>query len=149
MSGPSVIAAKIALLTHAVTAGVLLGSLTHLWLVCERGAPRAALKRTYASVALTCWGILFALGAVMYPRYRVHVRAEQLDVYARWAAKLFDLKENLALIAGVLLFAVWFMRSIEGSPAQAHAMRWCVRSAALIVWFVALSGLLVTSVSSV
>jgi L-asparagine transporter-like permease len=41
----------------------------------------------------------FAVGAIIYPAYRVLVRRDYLDSHAPWAVNLFDIKEDLVLLA--------------------------------------------------
>jgi hypothetical protein len=146
---------KALLLGHAVAAGVLIGSVTHLGIQAVhllRGRPRARLLRVYPKVALAAWAVTFALGAWMYPTYRVAVRHEYLDVHAVWASVLFDIKENLAVFVGPLLLAAWRMSGSVAEEADRSLRRWFALAclvAGAIAWWNALAGLLINSVRSV
>jgi hypothetical protein len=143
---------KLGLVLHAVAAGALTGSVTHLALVvwrAHRGRPNPRLQRLYPAVALGCYLAVYSLGSAIYPRYRVAVRAEWLDEHAAWAAVLFDLKENLATLLGPLVLAAVVLSRAEDPARPSRAMLGCATAVALGVWFNAVSGLLVASVRSV
>lgn len=143
-------ALKTLLVAHAIAAGALLGSSTHLALILRRpGAQHSRLHRLYASVALACFSIVFAIGASIYPNYRVRVRAEWLDQHARWVAILFDVKENFALLVAPLLLAQWLLTRREGDAQTARLARVCAWISAIVLWFNAIAGLIVTSYRSV
>lgn len=142
---------KLGLLLHAVAAGVLTGSITHQALVlwrASRGRPSPRLMRLYPSVALAAWALVYALGAAIYPVYRVRVRGAWLDDHHPTVAALFDVKENLGALLGPLLLAVWLLaRSTDAKPRGPLVLAGF--GAALAVWFNLLSGLFVASVRSV
>jgi hypothetical protein len=146
---------KIALLLHAVAAGVLVGSSTHLALqslALLRGRANPRLVRLYPPVALAAWATAFTLGALSYPRYRIAVRYEYLDVHAVWASILFDIKENLALFVGPLLLGAVMMRRAMPEERERALRKWFAAlccAACAIAWWTTLSGLLITSVRSV
>lgn len=143
-------ALKILLVAHAIAAGVLLGSSTHFaWLTRRADRAIVALHRTYASVALVSYATVFALGASMYPHYRVRVRAEWLDAHARWAAILFDVKENFALLLAPVMIAQWLLTRSDGDARRRSILRTCAWIAASVLWFDAIAGLIVASYRSV
>jgi hypothetical protein len=143
-------ALKTLLVAHAIAAAVLLGSSTHLALILRRpSAPHGRLSRLYATVALACFSVVFAIGACIYPNYRVRVRAEWLDSHARWVAVLFDVKENFALLVAPLLVAQWLLTRNEGDLRSRRIARSCAWIATAVLWFNAIAGLLVTSYRSV
>lgn len=143
---------KVALLLHAVAAAALVGASTHLAIVTRRaraGRPQPRLLRVYPRFALAAYAINFALGAWMYPRYRVEVRAHWLDAHARWAAVLFDVKENLAALLFPALLSLWWISRRGGADrAPPSTFAACAYALAAGVWFNALSGLLIVSVRS-
>jgi hypothetical protein len=146
---------KVELVVHAIGAGVLVGSSTHLSLqalALLRGRARPRLLRLYPPVALAAWATVFLVGALAYPHYRVHVRHEYLDIWAVWASVLFDIKENLAIFVGPLLAAAWWMSGMVSEEDDRTLRRWfaasCI-SASAIAWINAVSGLLITSVRSI
>lgn len=149
----SPIVSKLLLIVHTVGAGVLLGSSTHLALqsialLRSRANPR--LLRLYPSVALAAWSLTFVLGAVLYPRYRVFVRNDVFDREALWASILFDCKENAALLAGTLIFSLYLQRNAQPSSTATKRVHLALSlGAAALLWFVSLSGVLVTSMKGV
>jgi hypothetical protein len=75
--------ARALLLAHAISAGVLVASTTHHLVWC-RGYPfgqfgRAQGERRFALIAACAFVITFLLGNLMYPTYKVRVRAEYFD----------------------------------------------------------------------
>lgn len=145
--------AKAGLLLHAVAAGALVGSLTHLAVVVWRtthGKPRPRLLRLYPTLAACLWAAVFALGSLIYPNYRVAVRANYLDEHAPAVSILFDIKENLATLMGPLLLAAWALtRADSPSTAGPRALPMVVYALAFVAWFDLLAGLLVTSVRAI
>ena len=143
---------KLGLVLHAIAAGALTGSVTHLALVlwrAGRGRPSPRLQRLYPAVALGCYAAVYALGALIYPRYRVAVRAAYLDDHAAWAAVLFDLKENLATLLGPLALAAAVLSRAEDPARPSRALLACAALLALGVWANLVAGLVVASVRAV
>ena len=117
--------AKPLLVLHAATAVVLLGSLGHLAWECVfllRGAPRRMwLARVHARVGFVIYAVQFALGALVYPTYRVRVRNDVFDATMPWASNLFDIKEIWAAF-GLAAFVALFAMSFAVRPEQpSHA----------------------------
>lgn len=143
---------KLGLVLHAVAAGALTGSTTHLALVlrkARRGKPNPRLQRLYPAVALGCYAAVYSLGTLIYPRYRVEVRANYLDDHAAWVSVLFDVKENLATLLAPLLLATVVLSRDEDAAKPSGVLFGCALTVALGVWFNALSGLFVASVRAV
>jgi hypothetical protein len=65
--------------------------------------------RILASSSVLTYLAEAAIGLVNYPPYRIDVRAHYLDRAAPWATRLFDVKENLVLIAFPLVAGAWFL----------------------------------------
>src|SRR5581483_4091311 len=102
-------ARKLLLVLHAAASIALIGAATHHALQMPallRGSPRVRLECLYARVMGVAYVIAYALGALLYPTYRYHVRALFLDRHHPMVSNLFDIKENLATIALVLALAV-------------------------------------------
>ena len=106
---------------HALSSIVLCGASVHQALLAvqlvRRQPVRPSLLRTYALTTLGAYLSVMISGALLYPRYRVVIRALFLDRQAPWAANLFDFKENLAtlglpLAIGALLMA----RPLSAAP---------------------------------
>src|SRR5579872_4490896 len=71
------------LLVHAVSAAVLVGVTTHhlLWArhYARKNFGRIRQERLFALVAAVAFVFTFLLGNVLYPTYKVRVRAEYFD----------------------------------------------------------------------
>ena len=141
---------------HGATSVVLIGAATHHALQMRhylRGRfERAALERTYARVVAVAYVLTFALGAALYPTYRVHVRGLYLDRYAPGFAELFDVKEtyaSLTLVIAVALGALAGTRWQAEAPGLARVYAVMSFIVCAVVWFNAIAGMLVASVRGV
>jgi len=149
-------ARRLLLVLHAAGSVVLVGASTHHALQMRhylRGRfGRAALEKTYAKVVSVAYVVTFAIGALLYPSYRVHVRGVHLDRHAPAYAGLFDVKEvyaSLALLAAIGLgaLAVTLRPADDARLVRVYAaMSFIVCG---VVWFNVIAGLLVTSVRGV
>jgi len=146
-------ARRLLLVLHAGGSIVLIGAATHHALQMRhylRGRFGAArLEKIYAKVISVAYLLTFALGALLYPTYRVRVRGFYLDRHAPFFAGLFDVKEvyaSLALLAAIALGALAFtLRPTEERhlvPVYA-AMSFLVCA---VVWLNVIAGLLIVSV---
>jgi hypothetical protein len=103
---------KALLVVHGLSAGVLAGASVHNALLSwrdlvSRRPTNARLQRLYPRVVAGAWLLTFGLGLVIYPPFRVTVRAEVFDVAMPLATGLFEMKEHwLALATLVLLYLV-------------------------------------------
>jgi len=141
---------------HGGASVVLIGAATHHALEMRhylRGRfGRERIEKLYAKVVATAYLVTFALGAAMYPTYRVHVRGYYLDRYAPTFAGLFDVKEvyasltlTVALALGALSFSLRPAEHRELVRVYA-AMSFIVCA---VVWFNVIAGLLVASVRGI
>ena len=136
------------LLLHGLAAAVLVASSTHHLLWCRsyrRGRfVRVAAERRFAALVAVAFATTFTVGALLYPTYKVRVRAQYFDApgavaavadlaaaqaerlghpsappAARdltWAGRLFDVKEHwIALGAGAALLL--FVLSRRAHPS--------------------------------
>lgn len=135
---------------HALSAMVLAGAATHqAWITLGllRGEPRDRLARVYAPIVGVAYLTTCALGALAYPTFRVRVRAEHLDLGARWASSLFDFKEHLASLGVPLALGAWALSRGLDSRAEPRGVPLYASlsiGAALVVWIAVVSGLVVT-----
>ena len=144
------------LVLHAGGSVVLIGAATHHALQMRhylRGRfDRTQLEKTYARVVGAAYLFTFALGALLYPTYRVHVRGLYLDRFAPFFAGLFDVKEvyaSLTLLIAAALFALSFtLRPSEerGLVPIYAALSFLVCG---VVWLNVVAGLLIVSVRGV
>ena len=146
------------LLLHATLGFTAVGATTHLavysWLAA-RGQRRTAALRRFAWLAPLAVVSQVLVGLVLYPTYRVRVRALHLDREAPVVVQLFDFKEHLAALAVVLVLGAALVarlrpdESMPGSGQVAKATAALSITAAALVWTVALIGLYVTAVRPV
>jgi len=125
-----------------LAAAVLWGAVTHQalavsWPARGRengwwGALRSVHPERYALAVVVLFCFTLALGALLYPPFRVDVRAGYLDAQAPWGTGLFELKEHAAAIGLALLPLYW---SAWRDPAVAGARRGVTLALAAIVWF--------------
>lgn len=147
---------RLLLVLHTGASIVLIGASTHHALQMRhylRGRfGREKLEKTYAKVVSVAYVVTFALGALLYPSYRVHVRGYWLDRHAPVFAGLFDLKETYASLVLVVALALGAL-AITLRPAETPAL---VRVYAVmsfivcaVVWFNVVAGILVVSAHGV
>lgn len=143
-------------LLHTAGSVVLLGACTHHLLLMRhyvRGRlERAPLEKTYAKVIAVAYAVTFALGAMLYPAYRVHVRGYHLDRFEPAYSRFFDVKETFAALAlfvvlglGAMAYA-WRPRE---EPHLAPVVAGMSLVVCAVVWFNAIVGVLVVSVRGV
>jgi hypothetical protein len=130
------------LLVHGVSAALLWGALTHQALAVAWPGPRtgsgfwASLRAVHAEryvravILLFCFTVF--LGALLYPEFRIEVRAGFLDAQKPWATGLFEIKEHAAAmgLATLPLYAAAWR-----DPKAKGAQRLATLFLAAIVWF--------------
>ena len=112
---------EVLLLAHLFVTIVLVGSLTHNLLVVVnyvRGKfGRQKLELLYARVSLWSYVIVYVLGALIYPAFRVYIRAQYFDPELPWATGLFEVKEHWGAV-GLALFFVYYLLRKKMQPEQ-------------------------------
>jgi hypothetical protein len=137
------------LIIHGLVAVALLGAVTHqaasvLW----RGRPVHAAAgvsfteryarvdhRAFTRAVVVLYVLSLALGAVIYPYYRLNVRIPFEEMRLDWAVGVFELKEHFAGIGlGVLPFYayVWLGESAATRTVERTALTVLL---ALVVWW--------------
>lgn len=147
---------RVGLLLHLVTSVVLLGSLTHALLIQRhylRGDfTHRTLERTYVRVACWAYAVTFCLGAIIYPTFRVRVRAEYFEPELTWATGLFEAKEHWAAIGLALAFALHYLRRrVEPEDLGVAVIPYAILIGAwaLICWYQAFAGAYLTMLRSI
>jgi len=104
---------EILLLAHLFATFVLVGSLTHnLFGVINylRGKfARQKLQNLYIKVSLWAYIIVYVIGALIYPAYRIHLRHNYFDPQLPWATGLFEVKEHWGALGLALLLVYYFL----------------------------------------
>lgn len=142
---------RVLLVIHALVAFALAGASTHLALVMVgflRGSrQRLRLARLYAQTAGALVLATVALGAVLYPAFKVRVVFPYLAKAAPWATVLFDVKEAVALTAGALgVFAIVLGRRFDGSDRAVNAaLATCAFLLFALVSFCVVAGLVIVA----
>lgn len=112
------------LLVHLLATFVLVGSMTHNLLIVInylRGKfGRQKLEQRYVKISLWAYVIVYAIGALIYPAFRVYIRGDYLDEHVPWATGLFEVKEHWGAVALALFFVYYFLRK-NFEPANEKA----------------------------
>ena len=105
---------EVLLLAHLFVTFVLVGGMTHNLLVVVgylRGKfGREKLEWFYLRVSLWSYIIIYVLGALIYPAYRIYMRYQYFDVQLPWTTGLFEVKEHWGAIGLGLFFVYYFLR---------------------------------------
>lgn len=144
------------LFVHLVSTGVLVGGMTHdLVLIVRywRGKfLRKKLERLYVKVSFWAYLIVFCVGALIYPTFRIRVRHEYFDESVPWATGLFEVREHWAAMGLALFIAFYFLRrkfdpEAEREKLFLYTAMFCILY--IIVWYCATAGFYLTTVRSV
>jgi hypothetical protein len=141
------------LVLHALGSVALLGSATHHALHMRHYLAGRfvglSLEKRWARVVAASYCFTFAVGAMLYPSYRYHVRGLWLDRYAPRYAELFDIKEIYASLTLVVAVGLGLL-SFTLEPAKERAIAKVYAAMSLLVcavaWAEVVLGVLVTSV---
>ena len=105
---------ELLLLAHLFATFVLVGSMTHNLLIVVgylRGRfGRQNLEQLYVKVSLWAYVIVYGIGALIYPAYRIYIRHHYFDPELPWATGLFEVKEHWGAVGLALLFVYYFLR---------------------------------------
>lgn len=105
---------EILLLLHLFGTFVLVGSMTHQLLIVIaylRGKTgKQKLEWLYVRVSLWAYAIVYVIGALIYPAYRVYMRRDYFDPQLPWATGLFEVKEHWGAVGLALLCAIYLLR---------------------------------------
>jgi hypothetical protein len=106
------------LIIHGILAMFLVGAITHqslgvFWprrpgqsnfIARARGVNPAG----YVDAILVLYVVVFLLGSILYPTYRVFVRPPLQDLQLTYAIGVFEVKENFAAICLAMLPSYWY-----------------------------------------
>ena len=150
-------ARRLLIVLHGAGSVVLIGAATHHALQMRHYLggrfAREGMEKTWAKVVSVAYVATFALGALLYPTYRVHVRGYFLDRYAPFYAELFDVKEVYASLTLVVAVGLGLLAASSFRPSQQPAFVRVYAAMSFIVcgivWFEVIAGLLIVSVRGV
>jgi hypothetical protein len=132
------------LIAHALLAVTLLGAITHqtigVWTPAKQpagtfvGRMRSVSPATYAGAIIVLYIATAALGAIIYPSYRLNVRIVLEQMQLPKANGAFELKEHFVAIGLGMLPAYWyFWRQASTDYARTRAILTALL--AFIVWW--------------
>ena len=147
---------KVLLIAHAICSLTLLGVATHNGILALYHLfgdfRRPVLQKRYAAVLFWLYWIAFIGGVIIYPIFRVAVRAAYFDSSIPLATGFFEVKEHwLALGLALLLWYYPASRRIDIRAPQSFHRFYHLAGVALmlIVWFAAVTGLALVSLRSI
>ena len=144
------------LILHGLTAVALLGAVSHqaASLFFRQTTPGGAFVSRYARVdagrftvpVIWLYLVVFVLGSVIYPAYRVDVRIPFVELGLLWAVGLFEIKEHAGGI-GVFVLPLYAVawRS-AGDPSTLTDRRMITAFIAVVVWFDFIAGHLLNNI---
>lgn len=101
------------LIAHLILTFLLVGSMTHNLLCVKdyvRGKfGRERLELLYLKVSFWSYLAVYALGALIYPAYRIYIRRDYFDPHLPWATGLFEVKEHWGAVGLALFFAYYLL----------------------------------------
>lgn len=115
------------LLLHLFVTFILVGCMTHGLLIVIsyiRGKfNRQKLELYYTKVALWSYVIVYIIGALIYPAYRIYIRHHYFDPQLPWATGLFEVKEHWGAVGLAMFFVLYFLRR-NLQPAEDKDKLW-------------------------
>ncbi len=134
-------------LLHLLVTFVLVGAMTHNLLIVlkyVRGKfGKKKLESLYVKVSLWSYIIVYALGALAYPAFRINTRAALFDKTLPWATGLFEVKEHWGAL-GLAFFVVYYLLRKSFQPDQEkHKLSFYVPMCLLlniILWYKVIVG---------
>jgi len=99
------------------------GTCTHLLVRLayrsRHGKPSTARVRLHSLILLIAYLSTWILGTLIYPTFRIRVRADLLDKTYPWATGLFEIKEHAATLILIPVIAIYAMgRKLDFGNAQ-------------------------------
>jgi predicted permease len=158
---PAVIFESIAkgmLVLHAACAVVTIGAATHhAWLLVRqlRGREvKPAQQRLHVAILAIAYLATFVLGTLIYPAFRVYVRAAYFDTQVPLATGAFEIKEHwLAVGLSLLFIQVPLSRrlTLDGEPSRAERHLFVANGLLLaaVVWLAMVTGFALTALMPV
>ena len=139
------------LLLHLFVTFVLVGSMTHsLFVVIDyiRGKfNRQKLEWLYVRTALWSYVIVYVIGALIYPAYRIYMRQQYFDTQLPWATGLFEVKEHWGAVGLAMFFVLYLLRK-NLRPAEEKEKLWFYVPLCfllnIIVWYKVIVGCYLT-----
>jgi hypothetical protein len=129
---------------HGLFAIMLIGAITHqamgLWWPYKSADPnflgrfRAVKAASYTNAIIILFLITFALGAVVYPTYRIGARVFMENLRMSAAVGSFEVKEHLVSFALGLLPAYWYFWRQPLDPRHMWTRKLIVLLMGVFIW---------------
>jgi hypothetical protein len=135
------------LMVHLLASFVLVGMAAHNLIRVfgyMRGRfERQSAERTFTLVSMWLYAAVFAIGALIYPTFRVRIRADYFDKVLPWAKALFEIKEHAAAIGLALVIAACLLRrnfepSAEREKLWLYVPLWILIN--IVLWYQVICG---------
>jgi len=112
---------------HLLATIFLVGAMTHNLLIVlnyVRGKfGRKKLEHFYVKVSLWAYAVVYALGALAYPAFRINTRMRLFDANMPWATGLFEVKEHWGAL-GLAFFFVYYLLRRSFEPDEEKHKLW-------------------------
>jgi hypothetical protein len=141
------------ILLHLGATVFMLGAMTHQ-AFCVAGYlkgryGRRALERQYGVWFLRAYAVVYLIGMLAYPAYKVHIDAAHFRPNVPWATGLFEVKEHWAVLGlAMVLGMVWLRRHFDPKKDREKMALYaplCFLTNA-VVWYVVIASCLVAMV---
>ena len=139
------------LLAHLLATFLLVGAMTHNLIIVIgylRGKfGRQKLEWLYVRVSLWAYAVVYLIGALIYPAYRIHIRHRYFDPELPWATGLFETKEHWGAVGLAMFFAYYLLRKSFQPPEEKDKLYLYVPLCVLlnlIVWYKVVVGCYLT-----
>jgi hypothetical protein len=146
---------SILLIIHGILAVLLLGAITHqaigvAWPVAKRApgfwsAVRSVNGMNYTNAVIILFLVTFAIGAIIYPTYRVNVRTVLQEYRDFKPEGMFEMKEHLLAFSLGLLPIYWFLWR-RASDVNRLARAAVTSLLAIAVWWGFLTGHIINNI---
>jgi hypothetical protein len=144
---------------HGLFAIALLGAVTHqaasVWMPVRHPNPsfvtrfRAVKAANYTNAIIVLFLLTFAMGAIVYPTYRIGARVYMENLRMSASVGSFEMKEHLVSFGLALLPAYWYFWRNPLAPEHEMTRKVIVLLLALFVWSAFLVGYVLNNIRGV
>jgi hypothetical protein len=107
---------------HWIFAVVTLAACVHLWVRLFRRRDSVRSRLHARTLLIAYWGT-YTIGAMIYPTFRVRVRAELLDRVHPVLSGLFEIKEHIATLMLLPVIAIFVLSRLGESTSRSTLLR--------------------------
>jgi len=114
------------ILLHLLATFVLAGAMTHQLVIVLKYMQgrfgRKKLEYFYVKISLWAYVVVYVLGALAYPAFRINTRAELFDETLPWATGLFEVKEHWGALGLAFLAVCYVLRRTFEPDEEKHKL---------------------------